>query len=51
MNSAGTRYLVCSVPRSGSILFCHLLQSTGCLGMQPFDGGRFEYLVPLNSSF
>ncbi len=46
MNSAGTRYLVCSVPRSGSTLFCHLLRSTGRLGMQPFDGGRFEYLVP-----
>ncbi|MBM3901028.1 MAG: hypothetical protein FJ379_02890 [Verrucomicrobia bacterium] len=46
MDSAGTRYLVCSVPRSGSTLFCHLLRSTRCLGMQPFDGGRFEYLVP-----
>lgn len=45
MSGRTPRYLVCSVPRSGSTYFCHLLGSTGSLGMQPYDRRRYEHIL------
>ena len=41
------KYLVCSVPRSGSGYLCSLLAQTGVAGMVPFEHGHgWEYLLP-----
>jgi LPS sulfotransferase NodH len=41
------RYIVCSIPRSGSGYLCSLLSQTGRAGMIPFDGNHgWEYLLP-----
>lgn len=45
MSETPQRYLVCTVPRSGSTYFCHLLSSTQLWGMQPYEPRRFEYIL------
>ena len=45
MIGSGKRYLICTVPRSGSTYLCHLLARTGTLGMRPYEPRRFEYIL------
>ena len=45
MSDAGKRYLICTVPRSGSTYLCDLIARTGVLGMCPYESRRFEYIL------
>ena len=46
MGDGTTRYLICTVPRSGSTYLCDLISRTGILGMRPYEPPRrFEYVL------
>ena len=45
MSDVGKRYLICTVPRSGSTYLCDLIARTGVLGMCPYESRRFEYIL------
>lgn len=45
MSDETKRYLICTVPRSGSTYLCDLIARTGVLGMRPDEPRRFEYVL------